>query len=152
MVRGGEVCGKATFSARNSPDGPNLDDVDAFLSTVENEGRREGCRALVALLADVTGETPTMWGGSIIGFGSYHYVYDSGREGDWFLAGVAPRKHSLTVYLMDAFEDHDDLMAALGSYRTGRSCLYIKKLQDIDLDVLRELVARSVAGTRARYA
>lgn len=92
-----------------------------------------------------------MWGDSIIGFGRYHYVYDSGREGDWFLAGVSPRKRSLTVYIMAGFDRYDELMAKLGKHRTGKSCLYINKLEDVDTEVLRELVAASVGHMRERY-
>lgn len=131
---------------------PTDADVEAFLSGIEEEGQREECRAVVALLKEATGEEPTMWGGTIIGFGRYHYVYDSGREGEWFLTGVSPRRQSLTVYIMDGFERHEDLMEALGSYRTGKSCLYIKKLEDVDAGVLAELVRRSVENTRRRYA
>lgn len=131
---------------------PENADVETFLAGIEDARRREDCRALVALLTDATGEEPVMWGGTIIGFGRYHYVYDSGREGDWFLTGVSPRKESLTVYIMDGFERHEDLMARLGSYRTGNSCLYLKKLDDVDAAVLGELVRRSVEAMRQRYA
>lgn len=130
---------------------PNDSDVETFLAGIEDERRREECREVVALLTDVTGEEPVMWGGTIIGFGRYHYVYDSGREGDWFLTGVSPRKESLTLYIMDGFERHEDLMAVLGSYRTGKSCLYLKKLDDVDRGVLAELIQRSVDTMRQRY-
>jgi len=84
-----------------------------------------------------------MWGPSIIGFGSYHYCYDSGREGDWFLTGFSPRKQNLSVYIMSGFAKYDSLMKKLGKHKTGKSCLYINKLEDIDLDVLKELIKRS---------
>ena len=126
--------------------------VDEFLDGVENETRREDCRAVVSLMREVTGEEPRMWGGSIIGFGRYHYVYESGREGDWFLTGVSPRKGSLTLYIVAGFDRYDELMSKLGRHKTGKSCLYVNRLDDIDLDVLRELVERSVAHMRDRYA
>ena len=119
--------------------------VETFLDGIENEKRRQDCRAVVDLMADGTGEAPAMWGDSIIGFGSYHYQYASGREGDWMATGVSPRKQNLTVYIMTGFERHEALMKKLGRYRTGRSCLYVKKLEDVDLDVLRELVRESYA-------
>lgn len=128
----------------------NDGDVEAFLASVENEKRREDCRAVMDLMRDATGEAPRMWGDSIIGFGRYHYVYDSGREGDWFLTGVSPRKQSLSVYIMAGFDRHEGLMAKLGKHRTGKSCLYIDKLEDVDLAVLRELVSVSVRYMRAR--
>lgn len=131
---------------------PNDDSVDAFLATVEDEKRREDCRAVMELMRDVTGEEPKLWGDSIIGFGTYHYVYESGREGDWFLTGVSPRKQNLTLYIMAGFDRYDELMAKLGKHKTGKSCLYVKKLEDMDLDVLRELVERSVAHMKERYA
>ena len=118
-------------------------DVDAFLDTITDQKRREDCRAVVDLMADVTGEPPTMWGSAIIGFGSYHYRYASGREGDWMATGVSPRKQNLTVYIMSGFPRHDALMRKLGRYTTGKSCLYIKKLEDVDTGVLGELVRES---------
>ena len=123
----------------------NAGDVEAFLDGIAAGKRRENCRAVVEMMADVTGEPPAMWGDSIIGFGSYHYKYATGREGDWMATGVSPRKQSLTVYIMTGFQRHEALMRKLGRYTTGKSCLYIKKLEDIDLDVLRELVRDSFA-------
>ncbi len=117
--------------------------VAAFLDGIENEKRRDDCRAVVTLMADVTGERPKMWGGSIIGFGSYHYTYASGREGDWMATGVSPRKQSLTLYIMTGFPRYDALMKGLGTYTTGKSCLYIKKLEDVDTNVLKKLVRES---------
>jgi len=91
---------------------------------------------------------PKMWGSSIIGFGHYHYVYESGREGDWFLAGFSPRKQNLTFYLMGGFPQYDNLLKNLGKYKTGKACLYINKLQDVDLPTLRKLVDESVKQAR----
>lgn len=130
---------------------PTDADVDAFIDAVENDRRREDSRALLDLLRDVTGEEPVMWGPSIVGFGQYHYRYESGREGDWFLAGFSPRTSNLVVYVMSGFPRHAELMEKLGKHRTGSSCLYINKLDDVDLDVLRELVRRSVEHVAASY-
>lgn len=129
----------------------NDGDVEAFLASVENEKRRSDCRAVMDLMREVTGEAPRMWGDSIIGFGRYHYVYDSGREGAWFLTGVSPRKQNLSVYIMAGFDRYEELMAKLGKHQTGKSCLYINRLDDVDSAVLRELVAASVRHTRERY-
>lgn len=128
---------------------PTDRDVDAFIARVENQRRREDCRAVVDLMRAVTGEEPVMWGDSIIGFGEYHYVYESGREGDWFLTGVSPRKDKLALYIMTGFDRHDELMSRLGKHRTGSSCLYINRLDDVELDVLRDLVRQSVEAMRA---
>ena len=130
---------------------PTDADVDAFLDAVENDRRREDSRVLLELMREVTGEEPVMWGPSIVGFGRYHYRYESGREGDWFLAGFAPRKSNLVVYIMSGFPRHAELMEKLGKHRTGSSCLYINKLDDVDLDVLRELVRRSVEHVAASH-
>lgn len=125
--------------------------VEAFLASVEHDKRREDCRAVVALMEEITGEKPAMWGGSIIGFGSYHYTYASGREGDWPLTGVSPRKQSLTLYIMAGFDRYEELMGKLGKYKTGKSCLYVNKLEDVDLQVLRDLVTHSVDHMRKQY-
>ena len=129
---------------------PQDGDVYAYLDTIEPEKKRQDSLAVLELMKDVTGEEPKMWGTSIIGFGEYRYRYESGREGDWFLTGFAPRKQSLTLYIMAGFTKYDELMSQLGKYTTGKSCLYIKKIEDVDTDVLRELVrlsAEHVANT-----
>ena len=126
----------------------NHGDVMEYLDSVENQRRREDALVLLDVMGEITGEPAEMWGGSIVGFGSYHYVYESRREGDWFLTGFAPRKQSLTLYIMPGFEHYDDLLARLGKHKIGRSCLYINKLADVDMDVLRELVAESVSHMR----
>jgi hypothetical protein len=112
-----------------------------FLAAVPDPRRRADAEAVCALMADVTGEAPTMWGTSIIGFGSYHYRYASGREGDWPAIGLSPRKQSLTLYISAGFDAYDELLSRLGPHSTGKSCLYIKKLADVDERVLRDLVA-----------
>ncbi|MFL7838356.1 MAG: DUF1801 domain-containing protein [Candidatus Promineifilaceae bacterium] len=122
--------------------------VDDYLNSVEDEKKREASFKIKGLMEEVTGERARMWGDSIVGFGRYHYKYASGREGDWMLTGFAPRKRNLTLYIMSGFDEYDDLMAKLGKHSTGKSCLYINKLEDIDLDVLRELVGKSVQHMR----
>ncbi len=117
--------------------------VEGFLKRVENEKRREDSFVVLDLMKEVTGEKPTMWGTSIVGFGSYHYKGASGREGDWMKVGFSPRKQSMTLYIMDGFGSYDSLLDKLGKYKTGKSCLYINKLEDVDQTVLRELVKQS---------
>jgi len=118
--------------------------VEAFLNSVSDEKKRTDSFATLELMREVTGDEPAMWGTRIIGFGSYHYTYASGREGDWFLVGFSPRKRNLTLYIMAGFEQYDALLAQLGKYKTGKSCLYINRLEDVDIAVLRELVRQSV--------
>ena len=117
---------------------------------MQHARRREDGRKLLRMMRAVTGLEPEMWGPSIIGFGNYHYRYESGREGDFFLVGFSPRKQSLSLYLPAGFPEYDALLAALGKHRKGASCLYVNKLADVDLAVLRELVARSFAHARSR--
>jgi hypothetical protein len=117
--------------------------VDAFLEAIGDVRRREDCRTVIELMRRVTGDPPAMWGGSIIGFGSYHYRYASGREGDWPVTGLSPRKQALTLYIMAGFDRYEELMSRLGKFKTGKSCLYIKSLADIDMSVLEELVRAS---------
>jgi len=127
--------------------------VEGFLKSVENEKRREDSFAVLDLMKEVTGEEPTMWGTSIVGFGTYHYKYASGREGDWMKVGFSPRKKNLTLYIMEGFSSYDSLLDKLGKYSTGKSCLYINKLEDVDQAVLKELVKQSVetmSGTSPR--
>jgi len=95
-------------------------------------------------MKQVTGDKPIMWGDSIIGFGTYKYKYASGRQGEWPVTGFSPRKQNLTIYIMSGFDEYDDLLTQLGKHSTGKSCLYIKKMEDIDQDVLRELISKSV--------
>ena len=118
--------------------------VEAFLNGVADEKKRQDCFTILELMKQATRAEPKMWGGSIVGFGNYRYKYASGREGDWFLTGFSPRKQNLTLYIMAGFARYDELMKKLGKYKTGQSCLYVKKLDDIDLSVLKELVEQSV--------
>ncbi len=122
---------------------PTDADVDAFIDAVDDERRREEARTVLALMGEVTGEEPAMWGPSMVGFGSVHYRYASGREGDMFAAGFSPRKNALTVYLTEGFDEQQDLLERLGPHTTGKSCLYLKRLDTVDLDVLRTLVESS---------
>jgi len=126
--------------------------VEAFLDGITHERRRAEAKQVCAMMAEVTGAPPKMWGEAIIGFGSYHYTYESGRSGGWFLVGFSPRKTSLTLYIMAGFGEYEALTARLGKHKTGKSCLYINKLADVDLAVLRELVDESVAHMKAKYA
>jgi hypothetical protein len=126
--------------------------VEEFLNTVPDEQTRQDCFAIVKLMQKATKAKPKMWGPSIVGFGDYHYKYESGRENDWFLVGFSPRKQNLTLYIMAGFARYDELMQKLGKYKTGKSCLYIKRLADIDQKVLKELVEQSVAYTASKNA
>lgn len=123
--------------------------VEVFLESVQNARRREDGFAVLAMMREITGLEPEMWGPSIIGFGDYHYKYESGREGDFFLTGFSPRKQSLTLYIMDGLEGHGDLLGKLGKHRTGAACLYINKLADVDVDVLRDLIRISFESAKA---
>ena len=122
----------------------NKGDVEAFLNSVADEKKRQDSFTILDFMKKVTGMEPEMWGDSIIGFGSYHYKYASGREGDWFLTGFSPRVQNLTLYIMAGFDNYNQLLGKLGKYSTGKSCLYIKRIEDVDMDVLKELVEQSV--------
>ena len=124
--------------------------VEAFLDGVADPRRREDARVVLGLMKRITGEEPKMWGPSIVGFGSYTYSYASGQTGDWPIAGFSPRKQALTLYLMPGFEKDADLMKRLGKHKTGKSCLYLNRLADVDASVLEELVRRSVERMRNR--
>ena len=115
-------------------------DVEAFLNGIEDEKRRKDSFAVLELMKKITKAEPKMWGASIVGFGNYHYKYQSGREGDWFVSGFSPRKQNLTFYIMSGFSRYDELLAKLGKHKTGKSCLHINKLEDVDLDVLADMI------------
>lgn len=127
----------------------NDEPVGAFLDGVVHAVRRRDGHTLVALMERVTGLPPRMWGSAIVGFGSYHYVYASGREGDMAAVGFSPRKAATTVYLVEGFEDHADDLASLGPHTVGKSCLYLKDLAAVDLEVLERIVRRSYATVTA---
>jgi len=125
--------------------------VAVFIDALTDQTRRADAKALVKLMQSVVGEKPKMWGTSIIGFGSYHYTYGSGREGDMPLVGFSPRQSATVLYNMTASSDSAALLAKLGKHTTGKACLYIKKLADVDPRVLEALLVKSIAAMRARY-
>jgi hypothetical protein len=118
--------------------------VDKFLQGIKDEEKRADCYQVLKIMEKATRSKARMWGTSIVGFGDHHYVYESGREGDWFITGFSPRKQNLTVYLMGGFDQLEDLMKKLGKHSTGKGCLYINKLADVDMKILRELITKSV--------
>lgn len=122
--------------------------VQAFLDEIPDKDKRLDCQALLALFRDATGAQPVMWGESIVGFGRYRYKYASGHSGEWMLTGFSPRKQNLTLYIMSGFEQYAALMDRLGRHTTGKSCLYIKNLADVDQEVLKELVHLSAEHMR----
>jgi hypothetical protein len=126
--------------------------VATFLKAIKDPQVRADCQTLVEIMQAVTGEKPRMWGTGLVGFGSYHYVYASGREGDWPLTAFAPRKQNLTVYIMPGFAQHQDLLAKLGPHKTAVSCLYIKRLSDIHLPTLKKIITASVKHMKKTYA
>lgn len=126
--------------------------VDGYIEAIDDESRRKDCQALAKLMTKATKQKPLMWGTSIVGFGSYHYKYDSGREGDSCLTGFSSRKGAISVYLMASFPGHDELLSKLGKHKMGKGCLYINKLSDVDLKVLEQLVVGSVAEVKRRYS
>lgn len=128
---------------------PTDADVDAFLGAIDDPVKREDSRAVCRMMAEETGQRPRMWGESIVGFGTLTMTYADGRTADWLALGFSPRKTSLTLYLMDGFDGYGDLLERLGRHRTGRSCLYVKRLQDVDTGVLREMVSRSYRHSTA---
>lgn len=130
---------------------PTNASVRDFLNGIEDEQKRRDAKTVARIMKRVTGKPPKMWGPSIVGYDSYHYVYASGREGDFMVAGFSPRKQALTLYIMSGFSGHQALMKKLGKHSTGKSCLYIKRLDDIDLEVLEELITRSVAHVKKQY-
>ena len=129
---------------------PTKVSVPAYIDAIADEARRKDAKALVKLMQSAIGEKATMWGPSIIGFGSYHYTYESGREGDMPLAGFSPRKAATVLYGMTGFTESEALLAKLGKHTVGKGCLYIKKLTDVDEKVLEKLVVKSVAAKRAK--
>jgi hypothetical protein len=131
---------------------PTTASVSAFIASIEDDQQRKDAKQLLALMKKATGKPAKMWGTSIVGFGSYHYVYDSGHEGDTCLSGFSPRKSALTVYVMPGFPEYGPLLGKLGKVKTGKACLYIKRLADVDLPTLEKLVSRSVRSLEKRAA
>ncbi len=130
---------------------PTDQSVKTFIDSLEDQQKIVDSYSLLDLMKEVTGCEPKMWGPSIIGFDQYHYKYESGREGDFLKVGFSPRKRELSIYIMSGFKKHDELMQKLGKYRTGKSCLYVKRLEDINMDVLRDLVQESVKFVDEKY-
>ena len=125
--------------------------VEHFIGSVGNETRRRDSREMLRVMEEITGHPPRMWGNSMVGFGSYHYRYESGREGDFFLTGFSPRKAAIAVYIMPGFDRYGDLLERLGPHKTGKSCLYLKSLDSIDRTVLGELIRDSVEQMRETH-
>ena len=125
--------------------------VVAYLNAITDKQKRSDCKAVAKMMRDATGKRARMWGGSLVGYGSYDYKYASGRDGTWFICGFSPRAQNITIYIMPGFSDFKKLMNKLGKYKTGKSCLYIKKLQDVDQKTLGELITGSAKEMRRRY-
>jgi Domain of unknown function (DU1801) len=123
---------------------PTDQDVEHFFDSIADVQQRQDSRTIAEIMREITGADPRMWGDSIVGFGSYHYRYASGREGDWLITGFSPRKQNLTLYLCYGFEQHGELLQRLGKYKVGKACLYLKRLDDVDRTALRELIKRAV--------
>ena len=138
----------AKYEAKTKPTESSVDD---FLDAVPDAGRREDARKVRAMMERISGYPARMWGPSIVGFGRYHYRYDSGHEGEAARAGFSPRAKELVIYLVPGFTAHQALMDRLGKYRTGKCCLYVKRLADVDPGVLEQLVADSLAYMREKY-
>src|SRR5215475_7564780 len=124
--------------------------VTAFIDGVTDETRRTDAKALLKLMQSVTGEKPKMWGPSIVGFGSYHYKYDTGREGDMPIVGFSPRKAATVLYGLHSASGAEDMLAKLGKHTTGKGCVYVKKLADVDSKILKSMIIKAVAATRSR--
>ncbi|WP_338769545.1 DUF1801 domain-containing protein [Bernardetia sp. ABR2-2B] len=121
----------------------NENSVENFLNSIENEQRKKDAFEVLELMKSITGLEPKMWGDSMVGFGSYHYKYESGREGDYFITGLAPRKANLSIYIIDGFGKYEELLEKLGKHKTSVSCLYITKLDKIDKNILKEIITKS---------
>ncbi|WP_300545761.1 DUF1801 domain-containing protein [Maricaulis sp.] len=130
---------------------PTQIDPRDFIESVEHPVRRQDALTLLDMMTRITGEEPEMWGPSIIGFGRYHYKYESGREGDFMRTGFSPRKANLVVYIMPGYTDFSPILARLGKHKLGKSCLYLNKLADVDLDVLEELIRAGLADMAKKY-
>ncbi len=125
--------------------------VSAFLNSIEDDQKRTDCKAIAKIMQTITGHKPKMWGTSMVGFDSYHYVGKSGREGDWFCIGFSPRKANITVYIMPGYQDFGNLMKKLGPHSTGKSCLYFKRLSDLDPPTLKKIIAKGYRDLKKMY-
>lgn len=122
-----------------------------FIASIENSVRQQDAKTLLAEMKKITGEKPVMWGPTIIGFGSYHYQYESGHEGDMLLVGFSPRKANMVLYVLGSLKDDDPLLAKLGKFKRGKSCLYINKLDDVDMAVLKKIIMKSYEATKKKW-
>ncbi|MEM7283324.1 MAG: DUF1801 domain-containing protein [Pseudomonadota bacterium] len=129
----------------------NNQSVTEFVNGITDPKRKKDCKAVAKIMREATGKRAKMWGTTIVGYGEYHYKYDSGREGDHMITGFSPRKQNLTVYIMPGFSNYQPLMKKLGKHKTGKSCLYINSLEDVDSSVLAQLIKRSVTDMRKKY-
>lgn len=130
---------------------PTNVDPKTYIESVDHPVRRRDSETLLALMTEITGEKPVMWGDSMIGFGRYHYTYDSGREGDFFKTGFSPRKANSVIYIMPGYDDYSKELSRLGPHRKGRSCLYITNLEKVDMDVLQEIITKGWTLMTERY-
>lgn len=130
---------------------PTAVSVDDFIQSIDHEGKRKDALTSLEMMKRVTGMSPKMWGPTIIGFGRYHYKYESGREGDFLMTGFSPRKSALTFYIMPGYRDMSEPLSRLGKHKLGKSCLYINKLADVDMDVLEEIVVEGLDYMRENY-
>ena len=128
---------------------PTNESVKDFLNRIPDAERREDCFTVAKMMEEITGENPKMWGPSIVGFGTWHYKYASGREGDWPITAFSPRKKDLTLYVMVGYERYPELMEKLGKHSTGKSCLYIKRLSDIHVPTLKKLIKTGIKDLKA---
>ena len=125
--------------------------VEKFIDTVKDEKKRNDCFIISNMMKKITGEDPKMWGPSIVGFGKYHYKYESGREGEFFITGFSPRKSNLTLYIMSGFKKYESLLTKLGKYKNSGSCIYLKTLDDINLKILETMISDSVKYLKKKY-
>jgi len=130
---------------------PGKASVTAYINGIEDKQKRSDVKKVAAMMRKATGKRARMWGANIVGYGKYHYKYDSGREGDFMITGFSPRKQALTLYVIPGFKHFEPLMKKLGKYKTGKSCLYIKRLSDVDENVLNKLIVGSVKYMRKNY-
>ncbi|HNL65782.1 MAG TPA: DUF1801 domain-containing protein [Ferruginibacter sp.] len=129
----------------------NNDSVAAFVKKITDADRRKDCQAIIDIMEKQSGFPAKMWGSAIIGFGTYHYVYESGREGDAPLVGFSPRKTEFALYLSSEFDKRDELLKQFGKHKTAKACVYVKKLEDVNVDVLKKMISNSIKHTRAKY-
>jgi len=129
----------------------NRKSVKKFLNSVDNERRRDDAYAICDVMEKLTKCKPEMWGDSIVGFGTYRYVYESGREGDWMLVAFSPRKSNLTLYIMTGFSKFEELLSQLGKHKKSKACLYINKLEDIDMKILKKIIRESIKAVKKKY-